>query len=83
MSKRRRNFLIILAFVALTLLVGPFLVPVPPLPDTVPPQELADPDSQFIEINGQSLHYKQYGTGEPVFLLLHGFASNTDRKSVV
>lgn len=77
MSKRRRNFLIILAIVALTLLVGPFLVPVPPLPDTVPPQQLADPDSQFIEINGQSLHYKQYGTGEPVFLLLHGFASNT------
>ena len=77
MNKRRHNILIILAVLAFLLLVGPFLVPVPPLENTVPPQQLADPDSLFIEVNGQSLHVKRYGDGEPAFLLLHGFASNT------
>lgn len=76
MSKRRRLF-IVLAVLAFLVLVGPFLVPVPPLENTVPPQELADSDSLFMEVNGQLLHYKVYGEGGPVFLLLHGFASNT------
>lgn len=77
MNKRRRTLLIILAVLAVVMLVGPFLVPVPPLENTVPPQELADADSLFLEVNGHMLHYKLYGDGEPVFLLLHGFASNT------
>ena len=38
------GFVIILAVI----LIGPFLVPVPPLEDTHPPQALADSDSQFI-----------------------------------
>jgi pimeloyl-ACP methyl ester carboxylesterase len=57
-------------------LVGPFLVPVPPLRDTVPPGQLADPDSQFIEINGLTVHMKTMGQGEPVFVLLHGFGAS-------
>ena len=65
-------FLVIVA----VLLVGPFLIPVPPLKDTVPPEELADSDSRFIEINGIMVHYKIAGQGEPVYLLLHGFASS-------
>ena len=77
MNKRRRTLLIVLAVLAFLLLVGPFLVPVPPLENTVPPQQLADDDSLFMEVKGQVLHYKLYGAGEPVFLLLHGFASNT------
>ena len=77
MNKRRRTLLIILAVLAFLLLVGPFLIPVPPLENTVPPPQLADDDSLFMEVNGQLLHYKLYGEGEPVFLLLHGFASNT------
>ena len=58
------------------LLVGPFLIPVPPLKDTLPPQELGDGDSQFIELIGLNIHVKKMGQGEPVFLLPHGFASN-------
>jgi len=65
------------AGIILLLLVGPFLVPVPPLPDTVPPEELADPDSRFIELHGVRVHYKEQGAGEPVFLLLHGFGAST------
>jgi len=57
-------------------LVGPFLVPVPPLEDTVPPEQLADPDSQFVEVNGLRVHYKMMGAGEPVLVLLHGFGTS-------
>jgi len=66
----------ILVFILLALLVGPFLVPVPPLTETVSERELADLDSQFIEVNGLTVHYKERGTGEPVFILLHGFGAS-------
>lgn len=63
--------------VVLALVVGPFLVPVPALQDTVPPQELVDADSQCITVDGMAFHYKRAGSGEPVFLLLHGFGAST------
>ena len=71
-----RLILAFLAFVLVLLLVGPFLVPIPPLPDTVPPEQLADPDSRFVEINGLKVHYKIAGQGKPVMVLLHGFAAS-------
>jgi pimeloyl-ACP methyl ester carboxylesterase len=78
MRKRRfrRGLVIALLASLLILLVGPFLVPVPPVPGTIPSQQLADPDSQFIEINGINVHYKSMGEGEPVFILLHGFGAS-------
>lgn len=66
------------AVVLLAVLFGPFMVPVPPLEGTRLPQELADPDSQFIEINGVNTHVKTMGQGEPVFVLLHGFGASLD-----
>ncbi|HSQ39256.1 MAG TPA: alpha/beta hydrolase [Anaerolineales bacterium] len=60
----------------LLLLVGPFLIPVPPLENTVPVEQLTDPDSKFIEVNGLNVHYKIFGQGEPVFILLHGFGAS-------
>ncbi len=65
-----------LASVAMIVLVGPFLVPVPPASGTVPAQELADADSQFVEINGLSVHLKTAGQGTPTFILLHGFGAS-------
>jgi pimeloyl-ACP methyl ester carboxylesterase len=65
-----------LGIILLLLLVGPFLVPVPPLEGTKPIEELADPDSRFVEINGLRVHYKMSGQGEPVFVLLHGFGAS-------
>ncbi|MGQ9665715.1 MAG: alpha/beta fold hydrolase [Anaerolineae bacterium] len=65
------------AGILILLLIGPFLVPAPPLKDTVPPEELADPDSQFIELHGIRVHYKEQGAGGPAFLLLHGFGAST------
>ena len=58
------------------LLVGPFLVPVPPLTDTVDPVTLADPDSRFVDVAGVHVHYKEAGTGAPAFVLLHGFGAS-------
>lgn len=70
-----RKFKIIVAFV-LVLLVGPFLVPIPPLRDTVPPRALSDSDSLFTDVNGIAVHYKVYGSGKPVIILLHGFGAS-------
>lgn len=67
--------IIALVIVAI-LLIGPFLYPVPPLEGTVDEAELADPESKFVEINDLSVHYKEMGQGEPVFILLHGFGAS-------
>ncbi len=75
-SRLLRVFLILLASLLALLLLGPFLVPVPPLEGTRPPEELADPDSLFVEINGLTVHYKTRGTGDPTFVLLHGFGAS-------
>jgi pimeloyl-ACP methyl ester carboxylesterase len=72
-----RGLLIALGVLLVVLLVGPFLVPVPPLEGTVPPEQLADPDSRFIEVNGITVHYKMAGSGRPALVLLHGFAAST------
>jgi pimeloyl-ACP methyl ester carboxylesterase len=44
--------------------------------DTLPPQLLADPDSDFATVNGIQIHYKLAGQGKPELILLHGFASS-------
>jgi pimeloyl-ACP methyl ester carboxylesterase len=72
----KRCGLFVLAGGLAVVLGGPFLIPVPPLTGTFPPQALADDDSEFIEINGLSIHVKKMGQGEPVFVLLHGFAAS-------
>jgi pimeloyl-ACP methyl ester carboxylesterase len=77
MRKSVRVLIAVVLGFTLLIGVGPFLVPVPPLEDTVPPKELADPDSQFVTINGLDVHYKRAGSGEPALLLLHGFGAST------
>lgn len=59
-------------------LLAPLLAGTPePLTDTLSPQELADADSSFTEVDGVTLHYKDVGAqpypAQPVVLLLHGF----------
>jgi pimeloyl-ACP methyl ester carboxylesterase len=76
MKRLARIVLILAAVVLLVLLVGPFLIPVPPLAGAVPPAQLADPDSRFADVNGLQVHYKIAGQGEPVLVLLHGFAAS-------
>ncbi len=66
-----------LAVIMLVIVIGPLVIPIPPLPEPVPVSALVDQDSQFIEVNGINVHYKQYGSGAPVMILLHGFGAST------
>lgn len=46
--------------------------------ETFPPETLADPDGQFIEIDGESLYYIESGLVDgPTVMLLHGFGGST------
>jgi pimeloyl-ACP methyl ester carboxylesterase len=76
-SKRffRAAGIILVAFI-LILSIGPFLIPVPPLENTVSVEELTDADSKFVEVNNINIHYKTWGQGEPTFILLHGFGAS-------
>ncbi len=80
-KKIGRVLLIIPGVLLLVALVGPFLVPVPPL-DTRPVTELARPNSRFVELDfggaqDVTVHYEEMGQGDRTILLLHGFASST------
>lgn len=77
MKKGWKITLIVLAALLVLLLVGPFLVPVPKLENTLPVQALSDPDSLFTQINDLNVHLKRVGSGEPAFILLHGFGASS------
>lgn len=77
MKRTLRNLAIFITIILLLVIVLPLVLPLPPLFDTVPISELADPDSKFIEVNGLQVHYKIYGSGQPVMILLHGFGAST------
>mgnify|MGYP001772579491 CR=1 FL=1 len=60
----------ILGLIYLTL----YVIPVPPVGNPV--EEVTWPDSRFIEIRGVLLHYVDYGSGDVLFVLLHGFGAS-------
>jgi len=76
--KKRKKiiWLSILGFFIILVTVGPFLVPVKPVTGTVDEKTLADLDSKFITINGISVHYKEQGSGDKTYILLHGFGAS-------
>lgn len=71
-----KRWIKIIITILIVLGVGPFLVPVPDLEGTQTAISLADPDSQFVEINDLEVHVKTFGEGEPAFLLMHGFGAS-------
>jgi len=77
MKKGWKITLITLAVLLVLLVLGPLVIPIPPTKNTQPAEAFADPDSQFIEINDISVHLKKAGSGEPTFILLHGFGAST------
>ena len=77
MKRYRRIILALIVITLFVLVAGPFLIPIPPLENTVPPGNLADPDSRFIAIRNVDVHYKIEGKGDNVLILLHGFGAST------
>lgn len=75
--KPGRILLLFFILILAALILGPLIIPIPPLTDTVPVDQLTEEDSLFVEINGINVHYKRAGQGEPAILLLHGFGAST------
>ena len=76
MKKILRGLGIVLAVILILALIVPFLIPVPPLENTVTVETLTDEDSKFMDVNGVNVHYKTYGEGQKTFILLHGFGAS-------
>ncbi len=73
----KKFVLAFLIFGCVAVTVGPFLVPVPELDGLVPAEQFIEADSQFVEVDGVNVHYKEAGAGEKTFILLHGFGGST------
>jgi pimeloyl-ACP methyl ester carboxylesterase len=73
--------LLILVLLAVALLVGPFLVPVPSTAQLAASADLAGPGSRFVDVpyagDTLTVHYEEAGSGDRNLLLLHGFAAST------
>ncbi len=64
--------------IVIMLIIGPLVIPLPPLTGIQPVSELVYPDSEFVEINGMDIHVQQrVNPNENLFILLHGFGSST------
>lgn len=75
--RRFRTLFIVLAIVIALLAVTPYLIPLQAA--NIPPAELADPEGEFVEVDGVSLYVRQTGPvdGVPV-LMLHGLLGTTE-----
>ena len=76
MTKLMRLALIILLFFVCCLLVCLPAVRVAGVAHTVPVEQLAEPDSLFVDVNGLQVHYKVGGEDVRTLVLLHGFAAS-------
>lgn len=62
----------------LMIIIGPLIIPLPPLSGIRPVEELVYSDSQFLEIDGVDIHFQERDTDDKTLLvLLHGFGSST------
>ena len=69
---------IVLALVLLVLVV-PLVWPVPPLPGTSDPSQLARPSDKFVDVEGIRFAYRESGSPDAgrTIVLLHGFGAST------
>jgi len=77
MKTWKRVLLWIVGGLMALLVLGPFLIPVPPLEGTSPAQDVAGPEGQFLELEGLDVYVLQEGKGERAYILLHGFGAST------
>ena len=73
----KKIIFVFLIFACLMMAFAPFVIAVPEIEGLVSEQEFIDADSKFIEINHVNIHYKESGSGEQTFILLHPFGGST------
>ncbi len=80
MPFRIRFSLALLLALVLVLLVGPLILPIRALPDTVSERSLAGSDSQFVGVGQLDMHYLEQGLpgveAAAPLVMVHGFALN-------
>lgn len=76
MRRWLRILLLTLGILIAAALIVPLVVPIPPAGDTRSAAELADSDSEFLDVNGLQVHMKQAGSGGLPLILLHGFGAS-------
>jgi pimeloyl-ACP methyl ester carboxylesterase len=60
------------------IIFGPLIVPLPPLENIVPIEELTYPKSNFIETDKVKIHFiEEENENDELIILLHGFGSST------
>jgi pimeloyl-ACP methyl ester carboxylesterase len=69
-------FAITLAILVIMVFVVPYLIPVPSMNDTLEPSQLAAEDSLFVDVEGLSIHYKQWAGSDNHLILMHGFGAS-------
>jgi pimeloyl-ACP methyl ester carboxylesterase len=77
MKNIKKIIFVFLIFACLMMAFAPFVIPVPEIEGLVSEEEFIDADSKFIEINNVNIHYKESGSGEMTFILLHPFGGST------
>ena len=76
--KKLNGLTIFFILVLIGVIIGPLIIPLPPLMDIRPVEELVYPDSQFKNIDGINIHYQSIEQDHNnLFILLHGFGSST------
>lgn len=80
----RISIALVLSFLII-ILIGPLVIPVGALPDTVSESSLAGPDSSFVQAGGLNVHFVDSDLGsvdapslEQPIILLHGYLFNTE-----
>jgi pimeloyl-ACP methyl ester carboxylesterase len=71
-----RNVILFGIVIILIILIVPLFIQPTSAGKIKDPRILGDVDSQFIDLDGVTLHYKMVGNSEPTLILLHGFGSS-------
>jgi pimeloyl-ACP methyl ester carboxylesterase len=76
--KKINGLTLFFILVIIGIIIGPLIIPIPPLMDIRPLEELVYPDSQFKNIEGINVHYQSNGHNpKNLLILLHGFGSSS------
>lgn len=67
---------VLFAITSILVFVIPYLIPISTTDDLLDSSELADTGSRFVDIEGISIHYKQWEGSGSHLILLHGFGAS-------